>query len=335
MSVAEHRVEPAHRACVILLGYNQEQTIASAIASVLAQRCEPIEIVLSDDASSDGTFALMEAAAERYRGPHSVRARRNAANLGIGRHYNELLQATRAPFLVTAAGDDLSTPDRVARLLQAWDGSGGRADLIASHLVDLDHDGRLHGVIRVDDLAAYRGVDDWVRRRPYIVGAGHAFTRRMMERFGPLAAPIAYEDQVMVFRAIVAGGAITVDAPLVHYRRGGTSRRPRFDGAAEMRRWNLRQRDREIAEIMQLLRDAEVAGCRAQVEAVLREPLARATYLRQLGLADSRQSIKRVYHDADRSLPWLWRFRKMLHARFPNATYNVKCGLAVCLRRRV
>ncbi|MBV9891711.1 MAG: glycosyltransferase family 2 protein, partial [Rhizobacter sp.] len=148
MSVAQHRAEPGHRACVLLLGYNQQQTIEAAIASVFAQRCEPLAIVLSDDASSDATFALMQAAAERYRGPHSVHARRNASNLGIGRHYNELLQATRAPLLVTAAGDDLSTPDRVARLLQAWDGSGGRADLIASHLVDLDHEGQLHDVIR-------------------------------------------------------------------------------------------------------------------------------------------------------------------------------------------
>jgi glycosyltransferase involved in cell wall biosynthesis len=214
--MARPAAEPSHRACVLLLAYNQQETIESAIDSVLGQQCEPIEIVLSDDASSDGSFALMQAAAERYRGPHSVRAIRNATNLGIGQHYNELVRATRAPLLVTAAGDDTSTPDRVSRLLQAWDANGQRADLIASHLIDLDHEGRLHDVIRVDDLATCRGVDDWARQRPYIVGAGHAFTRRMMERFGPLAADIAYEDQVMVFRAIVSGGAITVDAPLVH-----------------------------------------------------------------------------------------------------------------------
>jgi len=332
--MARPAAEPSHRACVLLLAYNQQETIESAIDSVLGQQCEPIEIVLSDDASSDGSFALMQAAAERYRGPHSVRAIRNATNLGIGQHYNELVRATRAPLLVTAAGDDTSTPDRVSRLLQAWDANGQRADLIASHLIDLDHEGRLHDVIRVDDLATCRGVDDWARQRPYIVGAGHAFTRRMMERFGPLAADIAYEDQVMVFRAIVSGGAITVDAPLVHYRRGGTSRRPRFDRPADMSRWTVRQRGREIAEMKQLLRDAELAGCHAQVEAVLRHSLARASYVQELALAGSTQAIRQVYRDAPRSLPWLWRFKKMLHARFPNATYGIKSGLGVFQRRR-
>ena len=110
MPMATPSARPSHRACVLLLAYNQQETIESAIDSVLGQQCEPIEIVLSDDASSDCSFELMQAAAERYRGPHSVRARRNATNLGIGQHYNELVRATRAPLLVTAAGDDISTP---------------------------------------------------------------------------------------------------------------------------------------------------------------------------------------------------------------------------------
>jgi hypothetical protein len=324
----------AHRACVILLAYNQQATVESAIASVLGQQCEPLEIVLSDDASGDGTFALLQAAAERYVGPHHVRARRNEVNLGIGEHYNQLLRETRAPLLVTAAGDDISTPDRVARLLQAWDANGCRADLIASHLIDLDDEGRLHEQIRVDDLAPYRGVEDWAAGRPYIVGAGHAFTRRMMERFGPMAPEVAYEDQIMVFRSIVSGGAITVDAPLVHYRRGGTSRRPVFDSASDMTRWTSRQRAREIAEMEQLLRDARVAGCEPQVLAVLKLPLLRATYIPRLALAGSTRERWQVYRDAAGTLPWWWRFRKMLHAQFPNATHKVKSSLAVFHHRR-
>ena len=111
---APHSAEPSPRACVLLLAYNQQETIESAIDSVLGQRCEPIEIVLSDDASSDRSFELMQAAAERYRGPHRVRVRvATTTNLGIGQHYNRLVRETRAPLLVTAAGDDISTPDRV------------------------------------------------------------------------------------------------------------------------------------------------------------------------------------------------------------------------------
>ncbi len=305
--------EPSHRACVLLLAYNQQETIESAIDSVLGQQCEPIEIVLSDDASSDRSFELMQAAAERYRGPHSVGARRNATNLGIGQHYNELMRATRAPLLVTAAGDDTSTPDRVLRLLQAWDASGQRADLIASHLIDLDHEGRLHDVIHVDDLATYRDVDDWARQRPYIVGAGHAFTRRMMQSFGPLDPAIHHEDQVMVFRALATGGAVTVDAALVRYRRGGVSATPASRSVAQTRAWRIRRLRQEVAEREQLERDSVIAGCADAVIASLQPLRVRQDYLRRLYDADSALGRLQALLKAGGPAP-AWRFRKWLQA---------------------
>jgi len=122
---------------MILLACNQQATARAAAESCLAQVGEPIEIVLSDDASSDDTFLELQAAAAAYRGPHRVRARRNPTNLGIGAHYNQLLAETSGELLVTAAGDDLSLPHRVQRLRGAWEASGRRLDLIASHFIDM------------------------------------------------------------------------------------------------------------------------------------------------------------------------------------------------------
>jgi hypothetical protein len=73
--------------------------------------------------------------------------------VGIGEHYNQLVRQASGELLVTAAGDDIRTPDRVRRLVQAWDATDRRADLIASHLTDLDHQGNQHGTLRVDDLS--------------------------------------------------------------------------------------------------------------------------------------------------------------------------------------
>src|SRR5574337_237921 len=96
------------RISVLLLACNQQATARAAAESVLAQQCEPLEIVLSDDASSDDTFGVLQAAARAYAGPHQVRVRRSEANLGIGGHYNALVAETRGELLVTAAGDDVS-----------------------------------------------------------------------------------------------------------------------------------------------------------------------------------------------------------------------------------
>ena len=211
------------RITMLVLTYNQRHTAAAAVQSCLDQAGEPLEVVLSDDASTDGTHELLLQCAAAYRGPHQVRVRRNAHNLGIAEHYNQAVADCAGQLLVTAAGDDISLPHRVQTLASAWDAGGQRADLVASHLFDMGTDGTDHGVIRVDDLSQWRSPDEWVKKRPHVVGASHAFTRRMFERFGPIRADLPYEDQVMSLRASCMGGGITVNEPLVRYRRGGIS----------------------------------------------------------------------------------------------------------------
>ena len=73
---------------IILTGHNEEYCIGDAIRSVFGQDYEgPVEIILSDDGSSDGTFAVMQEMAAEYRGPHRVVLNRNETPLGAGRIY--------------------------------------------------------------------------------------------------------------------------------------------------------------------------------------------------------------------------------------------------------
>ena len=68
---------------MLVIAYNQAQQIGDAVRSALAQTYEPLEIIVSDDASSDATYAAIEAALAGYAGPHRVIARRNTVNQGI------------------------------------------------------------------------------------------------------------------------------------------------------------------------------------------------------------------------------------------------------------
>ena len=303
----------APRASLLLLAYNQERYAEEAARSCLAQDSEPLEIVFSDDASSDRTHDILSSVAAGYRGPHRVVVRRNESNLGVTGHYNRLVEESCGELLITAAGDDTSRRERAARLLAAWDATGGRADLISSHLVDVDAEGVEHGVLKVDDLAASGGVDGWLRHRPFIVGAGHAFTRRMMRSFGPLDPAIHHEDQIMVFRALALGGAVTVDAALVRYRRGGASATPSARSVAQTRAWRLRRLRQEIAEREQLERDSVVAGCADAVAAAFEPLRARQAYLQQLYDADSALGRLQALFMAGGPAP-AWRFRKWLQA---------------------
>jgi glycosyltransferase involved in cell wall biosynthesis len=318
---------PPPRVSVLLLAYQQARYVPESAAAVLAQEGGPYEVVMSDDASTDGTWEALCRVAEAYRGPHHVVLRRNPRNLGIGGHYNALLEAASGELLFTAAADDVSLPDRVARSVAAWEAHGRRPDLIAGHLLDLGLDDQVHGEIRVDDLAAWHGPQDWTRRRPYIVGAAHAFTRRLFERFGPLHEGLAYEDQILVFRALSSGGAITVDSPLVRYRRGGTSSRPRFEDAAQLRAWTLRRITRQQVELENLLADARIAGCESLVASHVADDRRRVRYQLDLLTAPDATARWALARAAD-ELPLGWRLRKAAHLQWPGLTLGIRQAMA-------
>ena len=301
---------------ILLIAYRQPETVAEAIEGALAQTYSPLEIIASDDASDDDTWARMQAAIVGYAGPHAVTLNRNAANLGIGAHISHLVGLSRGELLFVAAGDDVSLPERCERVVQAWLASGKRADLIATSLVDMDKSGRTHERIRPSDLATYHDATDWLARPPFVVGAAQAWTRRLFKRFGPLPKGVVAEDLIMVFRAILSGGAITLDEDLVRYRRGGISRRRRARRAGDVIERLLKNNRHALIEVPQLLADAHAAGQLDAVRHELTRRLARERHIEQLFGADGLHEKVGVFL-RDSGLPLALRARLLTYAAFP------------------
>ena len=302
---------------MLLIAYRQQHTVADAVAGALAQSWSPLEIVISDDASDDGTWAAIERAVAGYDGPHRLVLNRNPVNLGIGAHLSKLVELSRGELLFVTAGDDVSLPERVARTMAAWEATGRRADLIASPLVDIDDAGTVHGELRPSDLATWRSAADWVARQPYVVGAGQAWTRRLFERFGPLPAGTVAEDLILTFRAIVSGGALTLDEPLVRYRRGGLSRRRRALAPRQVRDRMLRNAQHSLVELPQMLADAARAGVLDEAGPLLRTRLERERHI--AAQFDDRAALgaRLRRFAADRGLPPALRLRVLMYAAFP------------------
>ena len=115
---------------VIMPCYNGMPFVEDAFRGLLEQDYENMEIVLSDDCSSDESLEVAEKMASDYGGPHRVRIFRNEKQLGMG-NYNRLVELAEHDFIVMAHADDLPDPSRVSLLVDAWMESG--ATLIASN----------------------------------------------------------------------------------------------------------------------------------------------------------------------------------------------------------
>ncbi|WP_321791917.1 glycosyltransferase family 2 protein [Caballeronia sp. J97] len=303
-------------ASLLLITFNQQETVADAIRGALAQTWTPLEILISDDASADDTFAVAERVVGDYRGPHTVRLLRNEKNLGISAHLSALAACASGEMLFIAAGDDISRPERVERVMRDWLASGRRYDLVATDLQDIDAEGKPHGVLRVTDLDNYRSFEDWSGNRPHVVGAAHAWARRLFQEFGPIAPGIYGEDQIMTFRAIMSHGAHTLHEPLVQYRRGGLSRKRKWrtpaDFVARIKLANVNG----TGETSQLIGDADRVGVGTPMRALLAKKSARETYVSAM-FGERSLARKLALVATSKDVDFGFRFRMFIYATCP------------------
>jgi hypothetical protein len=99
--------------------YNGEAFVADALASVAAQTFTDYEVVISDNASTDGTQAICEAQARR---DPRIRYHRNPTNVGVDRNFDRCLELSTGEYFLILAHDDRLHPqylERVVAVLEA------------------------------------------------------------------------------------------------------------------------------------------------------------------------------------------------------------------------
>ncbi len=203
---------------VILIAYKQESFIREAVQSVLNQTFQPIEIILSDDCSPDETFEIMRSEAANYRGPNKIVLNRNSQNMGLARHISLAMAMSSGQFLVCQAGDDISIPTRVEKLVARWLDQKHPVDLVVSYFEDIDVNSKSTGLVTTN--VAF--VPDRTRHPMYwhcgATGACAAFSRKLIDKYGPVDAKVNSEDWVYSFRAWLEEGIGVIEEPLLLHR---------------------------------------------------------------------------------------------------------------------
>lgn len=120
--------------------YNVEPYIAQCIESVLNQTIDDWEMVIINDASTDGTVAVIE----RYLSDSRIRLIHNPQNVGLSSTRNRGFEEARGQWLALLDTDDWMAPQRLERLV---DFAQANALEMATDLkVSITDDGTVHGV---------------------------------------------------------------------------------------------------------------------------------------------------------------------------------------------
>lgn len=95
---------------VLMPVYNAERYLAAAIGSILCQTLGDFELIVCDDASTDGSLELA-----RTFDDHRMRVVANEENLGNAATRNRLVSLARGRYIAILDADDLAHPGRLEK----------------------------------------------------------------------------------------------------------------------------------------------------------------------------------------------------------------------------
>lgn len=213
------RYEPGLVSCVIPV-YNGARFVGESIESVLAQAYRPLEIIVVDDGSTDGTEDVLAAFGDRIRTFFQPNAGPSAAR-------NRGVAEARGEWLTFQDADDLWVPDKLERQMESFR-KNPALDLCFGHLQNFWEP-------ELRDIEE-RARDTWLAQPHPAHGPPLMLMRReLFERVGPFDTALRTgEDTDWHFRAREIG-VVTECLPdvLLRRRRHGRNLTANWNASAE------------------------------------------------------------------------------------------------------
>jgi glycosyltransferase involved in cell wall biosynthesis len=101
---------------VLIPSYNQENVIEQTVLSALTQDYDNLEVVVSDDASSDRTPQILGKIQQNY--PDRLKIFLHQMNLGVTKNHTRGLLECRGDFIAFQDGDDLFLPGKIKKQVE-------------------------------------------------------------------------------------------------------------------------------------------------------------------------------------------------------------------------
>ncbi len=215
---------------VALATYNGARYVAEQVRSVLAQVPAPMQLVVADDGSTDGTLDIVRSVAADYPATTLTVLLPEAAPLRVAGNFARAIAATTGDLVALSDQDDRWHAGRLAALVARFD---AEPDVIFVHhdaqLVDAAGEAlgeRLLDWLRVgrDErqlLTSGRALAAFIRRNT-ATGATVIFRRSLADQALPIGAGWIHDEWFAVIAA--AQGASRLDErALVDYRQHGSN----------------------------------------------------------------------------------------------------------------
>lgn len=212
---------------IIVTGFNESAFIEQSIDSMLNQNYGNIELILSDNCSSDDTYEIMRHYAEKYQDRCRIVVTQTKENIHISGNLAHACTFAKGDIIVRQCGDDISLPNRVTETVAAFR-ENPEVHVLGTLFESIDQEG-LPLDTEMTWLTVTKEINDacrWtqcekilLRRWPGIFGCSLAFRRNVVDKFERIPSGLLYDDQIISFRGFLLGRIFWIQTCLVKYRQ--------------------------------------------------------------------------------------------------------------------
>lgn len=220
--------------------YNHVEFVESALRSVFDQTHPEVDVVITDDASTDGSQQrIREVLDENRWRPKAIIF--HDENRGICRTFNEALAEADTPFIAIMSADDSMQPDRLRRQVEFAEKLDDSVAVYHTDAQIINDDGPVSGLtwhshFKIDpnavNAAVSRSIPDLILTNP-VVTASVMLRTEAVRAIGGWDERLSFEDFDMWLRLSRCYQFAFLDEPLTNYRvglEGSLSKRMNTDG---------------------------------------------------------------------------------------------------------
>jgi acetyltransferase-like isoleucine patch superfamily enzyme/glycosyltransferase involved in cell wall biosynthesis len=212
---------------VVVIAYQGAAVILDTLESIRRQNYEPLELIISDDGSTDGTSDLVK----RWLNEHSGRFCRvqlltSKINTGICQNVARAIGAARGTWIKPIACDDILCEDAITKYLEQVNCDG--TELAFSQITKFNADGEqlraLGNLVTDEQQIAITGrcetLRQLIRQENFLPAPGAFYSRRLFESVGGIDIRFKHlEDWPLWLRMLPVVQRVSwIQKPLVLYR---------------------------------------------------------------------------------------------------------------------
>lgn len=230
---------------IAIATYNGARYLEEQLETIYRQTWPNLEVVASDDASTDDTVEILT----RFGRERGLRYAVNAERVGLVRNFERAMRMGRGELVALSDQDDVWKTEKIATLVEHL----GDATLIYGNCQDvLDVDGKRRNADELDPI--YRFMREYGSGNPtrfllaenWVVSHTMLFRRELLDHALPIPPSQPFHDAWLALVASLLGGIRYLDRRLQIYRQHAESYtyRKADDRVPDPRRWRLSRETR-------------------------------------------------------------------------------------------